>query len=167
MAPRKRSEENNTSEIQNPVVNAEEFTSIPTESIDFYQGEIERYQETIDRDLDESFLRYGFSLYHSLPPEKLVVLNQKLGFFKGDAIDKYNLAGLEILEENYAKAAEILEESLKEEPELADAIYNLALCYEKMDRKNDALPLWQQYQELIEDEEEQDAIENHIAEITA
>lgn len=167
MAPRKRNDENITAETQNPVVSSEEFSPVQTENIDFYQGEVERYQETIDRDLDESFLRYGFSLYHSLPPEKLVVLNQKLGFFKGDAVDKYNLASLEILEENYAKAAEILEDTLKEEPELSDAIYNLALCYEKLDRKNEALPLWEQYKEIIEDEEEQDMIENHIAEITA
>src|SRR5687768_1207826 len=115
-------------------------------SEDFYLAEVTRYEATVDRDLDEAFKRYGFTLYHSLPPVKQVQLAKKLGFMGTDAVDHFNLAGVEIAGERWDAAAKLLQKSLELDGTFADAAYNLALVYEKLDRKNDAINLWSRFQ---------------------
>lgn len=124
------------------------------EPSDFFEAEISRYSSNLEADPEDTYRRYGFTLYHSLPPVQMVLENQKLGFHRGDAIDTYNLAGIEIGKENFEGALALLEKALKEDPTLADAWYNLALCYEKLDRKADAKKAWNNYLEHTEDEEE-------------
>lgn len=150
--------------------NGETGTPDPYETTDFFEAEISRYSAHLEADPEETYQRYGFTLYHSLPPEQMVLENQKLGFFRGDAIDTYNLAGIEIGKENYEEAAKMLESALKMDDSLADAVHNLALCYEKLDRKADAIKLWEKYIELIADdedieEEERAPIVAHLAEL--
>jgi hypothetical protein len=79
---------------------------------DFYVSEVTRYEATVDRDLDEAFKRYGFTLYHSLPPVKQVQLAKKLGFMGNDAVDHFNLAGVEIAGERWDAAAKLLQKPL-------------------------------------------------------
>lgn len=136
------------------------------EATDFFEAEISKYSANLEADPEETYRRYGFTLYHSLPPAQMVLESRKLGFYHDDAVDKYNLAGIELGKENYDGARELLEAALKEEPELADAAHNLALCYEKLDRKGDALPLWNKYLELVdEDDEGLDQVRAHVAEL--
>jgi len=138
------------------------------ENSDFFEQEISRYSANLEADPEDSYRRYGFTLYHSLPAPQMVLENQKLGFFKGDAVDKYNLAGIEIGKENFAGAIELLEQALKEDDSLADAAYNLALCYEKVDRKADAVKIWNRYLTIVpEDEEDIDSVKAHLEELQA
>jgi tetratricopeptide (TPR) repeat protein len=135
------------------------------ESTDFFESEISRYSANLEADPEVTYRRYGFTLYHSLPPAQMVLENQKLGFFRGDSVDTYNLAGIELGKENYKGATELLEKALKEDPTLADAAYNLALCYERQDRKADALSTWNKYLEVAEDEEDLEEVRAHVAEL--
>jgi len=139
----------------------------PAADVDFYTGEVNRYTDTLERDLNDAFKRYGFTLYHSLPAPKQLVLAQKLGFLKNDAIDQFNLAGLAIAEEDYPKASKMLQKALELDGTLADAVYNLALCYEKMDNKAEALNLWTRFQELTQVDEDRAEVEAHLAELRA
>src|SRR5437773_2235980 len=75
---------------------------------DFYASEVGRYQAIVDRDIKEAFHRYGFTLYHSLPPAKQVEVSQKMGFWHKDAVDYYNLAGVAIQREDYSGAVQNL-----------------------------------------------------------
>ncbi len=137
------------------------------EAADFFEAEISRYSANLEADPEETYRRYGFTLYHSLPPVQMVLESQKLGFWKEDAVDKYNLAGIEIGKENFEGARELLEEVIKEDPEMPEAAYNLAMCYERLDRKAEALPLWNKYLELADEEEDEDvdAVRAHVAEL--
>lgn len=135
------------------------------EPVDFFENEITRYAVSLENNPEDAYQRYGFTLYHSLPPAHMVLESRKLGFYRDDAIDQYNLAGLEIGVENYEAAAGLLEKALKMDDSIADAAYNLALCYEKMDRKADAIKMWNRYKELAEDEEELVPVEAHLAEL--
>ena len=135
------------------------------ERVDFFEGEISRYAASLEADAEDAYKRYGFTLYHSLPAAHMVLESRKLGFYRDDAIDQYNLAGLEISVENYQAAAALLEKALKMDGELADAAYNLALCYEKMDRKADAVKLWNKFKELADDDEDLAPVDAHLAEL--
>lgn len=135
------------------------------EPVDFFDQEIQRYAASLEADSDDAYRRYGFTLYHSLPAAHMVVESRKLGFYRDDAVDHYNLAGLEIGSENYEAAAGLLEKALKMDDSMADAAYNLALCYEKLDRKQDAIKLWNRFKELADEEEEIAPVNAHLAEL--
>lgn len=135
------------------------------EGEDFYLAEVSRYEATVDRDLDEAFKRYGFTLWHSLPPIKQVQLAKKLGFMGNDAVDHFNLAGVEIANEHWEPAAKLLQKSLELDGTFADAAYNLAMVYEKLNRKNDAINLWSRFQELSQSDDERRAVDAHMAEL--
>ncbi len=137
------------------------------EPVDFFESEISRYAANLEADSDDAYSRYGFTLYHSLPPAHMVVESRKLGFFRDDAVDLYNLAGLEASNENYEAAAGLLEKALGQDETLADAVYNLALCYEKLDRKAEALKLWEKFKTLADEEEDLAPVDAHLAELQA
>jgi len=137
------------------------------EQEDFYDSEVNRYVATVDRDMGEAFQRYGFTLYHSLPAAKQVQLAEKLGFLSNDAVDHYNLAGVAIANEDWAKATKLLQKSLELDGTFADAAYNLALCHEKQGKKAEAINLWSRFQELTQNDDERRAVEAHLAELRA
>lgn len=140
----------------------------PQEPVDFFEKEMNRYISNLEVDSVDAYRRYGFTLYHSLPAAHMVVESRKLGFYRDDAIDHYNLAGLEASNENYEAAVDLLEKALKEDDTLADAAHNLALCYEKLDRKADAIAMWNTYRSLVdEDDEGLAAVDAHMAELQA
>ncbi|MBX7244314.1 MAG: tetratricopeptide repeat protein [Candidatus Sumerlaeaceae bacterium] len=134
---------------------------------DLYGAELERYQAILDRSLDEALSRYGFTLHHSLPPVRQVELMQQLGFKPKDAVDHYNLAGAAIAKEDFKGAVSQLQKALSLDGTFADAVYNLALCHEKLGKKQDAVQMWNRYIELTEGDEEKATVKAHLAELTA
>jgi tetratricopeptide (TPR) repeat protein len=137
------------------------------EPVDFFESEIARYSAALEADPEDTYRRYGFTLYHSLPPGQLVLESQKLGFFRGDAADQYNLAGLELEKNNLEGAKELLEKSIEMDDTIPEAAYNLALVYEKLDRKADAIKMWNRFLELADEDEELAPVEAHLAELQA
>jgi len=134
---------------------------------DFYASEVSRFETIMDRDLKEAFHRYGFTLYHSLPAARQVELSQKLGFVRNDATDYYNLGGVAIQREDYSGAIRHLNRALELDPKLSEATFNLALCYEKTNQKNEAVRQWKHYLEAVEDEDDKHAVEAHLQQLTA
>ncbi len=131
----------------------------------FFDLELARYEVVLERSVDEALERYGFTLFHSLPGLKQVELHQKLGFPVRDAIDQYNLAALAISREDYKGAAQLLEKAIKEEPTMGDAYINLALCCEKLDRRNEAVKHWEEALLHVESDEDRHAIQAHLDEL--
>lgn len=124
--------------------------------------EVERYTQVLNADLNEAFRRYGYTLLHSLAPSDQVRLRQKLGMATDDAIDLFNLAGLEIEAENYAGAVKLLEKAAGKTPTLADAYFNLALCFEKLGKDDSAKKAWNTFLEIAESEEDKAAVREYL-----
>lgn len=147
--------------------NGADMAMDPHDPTDFFESEISRYSANLEADPEETYQRYGFTLFHSLPPAQMVLENQKLGFFRGDAVDTYNLAGLELAKDNIEGGLELLEKSYKMDDSIADAAHNIALCYEKLGRKADSIKMWKRYVELAEEDEDRAPVEAHLAELQA
>lgn len=154
--------------------NADQVQSAPevtetgsAEEQDLYQTEVSRYMDTLDRGLDEAFERYGFTLFHSLPPARQVELSEKLGLLRHDAIDHYNLGGLAVEREDFETAIQHFQKALELDGTLADAAYNLALALERLDRKSDAINAWSRFLELAQSDDERRDVETHLAELKA
>lgn len=137
------------------------------EPADFYDAEVARFEAFLDRDPNEAFHRYGLTLIHSLPPQKQVELAQKMGFIPKTALDYYNLACLAIERQDVTAALGLLQQALKLDNEMEDAIYNLALCHERLGNKSEALNQWKKYLEIAEDEDSKEQVQAHLAELSA
>lgn len=136
-----------------------------TDPGDFYASEVAKYELAVDENLEASFQRYGFTLYHSLPALKQVELAQKLGFQKRDAVDFFNLASLDISREEFSAAIKNLQKALELDGSMADAAFNLALCYERIGKKQDAVNQWSRFIELSDNTEDRAEVETHLAEL--
>jgi tetratricopeptide (TPR) repeat protein len=140
----------------------------PTETVaDFYDHEVDRYSAALDEDLEDAMQRYGFTLFHSLPFTKQLELGRKLGFEPRDAVDFYNLAGVEIEAERYEAAIKLLQQALKADGQFADAAYNLALSHERLGNRGEAAKQWNRYLELTEDDASRQQVQAHLAEMNA
>ncbi len=142
-----------------------EFSEAEPAREEFFDKELARYEAILDRSNDEAFERFGFTMYHSLSGLKQVELRQKMGFETRDSVDLFNLAGLSVAREDYKGAAQLLEKAVKQDENLADARYNLALCYERLDRKSDALKNWEEFLKVSSSEEDKAAVSAHLAEL--
>lgn len=131
----------------------------------FIERELEQYRAALSRSWEAAYKRYGLVLFHSLNPEEKVKIMNNLGFEALDARDYYNLAVIAIDKEDYAAAEKLLDKALDIEPEHAESLFNMALLLEKTDRKIQAIEYWEQYLELIGDEEEIGKIAEHLEEI--
>ena len=160
---RSREDESGTTEVEATASAAEGAG----ETEDFYETEVARYQDVLNADLKQAFRRYGFTLYHSLPAARMIELAGQIGFQPKDAIDHYNVAGAAIEREDFASATKHLKKALDLDPELADAVHNLALCLEKTGHKAEATRQWQRYLELAEGDEDKEAVQAHLAELSA
>ncbi|MCX7017929.1 MAG: tetratricopeptide repeat protein [bacterium] len=137
------------------------------DDMDLYQREIERFHLCLDDNMEEAFQRYGFSLFHSLPPLKQIEIAKKIGIASATPLDYYNLGCLDVSREDYKAAVSHFKKALALDPGCADATYNLALCQEKLNHKSEAAELWTRYRELAEDEEDKTAVQAHLAELSA
>lgn len=132
---------------------------------DLYEKEIERYRNTLRRDIDKAYERYGFTVFHSLPPIEKIRLKEKIGFQIIDEIDYYNLGVAAVTKEEYQKGRENFEKAIELKSDFSDALYNLALSCEKLNDYQSAVKYWNAYLDLIEDTDEKQEIKKHLQEI--
>jgi len=130
----------------------------------FFEREIEKYRAFLKRSWDSAYKRYGLSLFHSLSVEERVKIMEELGFEPIDAKDYYNKAVLAIQENDLKKAEKYLDLALKEDPQHPESLFNMALLFEKTDRKAQSLNYWEKYIELIDNEVEIKMIADHLEE---
>lgn len=129
--------------------------------------EIERYVQALEADPAAAMRQYGFTLFHSLPPLRQVALTEKLGLAPAEPNDHFALAALAISREEYKAAVGQLQKCLAADPECADAVYNLALCYEKLGNKSQAVQQWNRFLEMTESSEDRSTVEAHLVELGA
>ena len=132
---------------------------------DLYQREIERYRQTLQLDSEVALERYGMTLIHSLSPAERVLALKEMGNDITDPADYYNLGHKAAGEENWDEAISYFRKALELEPTLTDAIYNLAVCYQKAGLLPQAKSTWQSYHDAIDRDSERARVKEHIAQL--
>jgi len=133
--------------------------------LDLYERELGRYRETLKLDPKLALERYGMTLINSINPAERARALKSFGMEVTDAVDFYNLGVQAGNEDNWTEAITHFRKALETDPSLVDAIYNLALCYEKTGHTPQAKSTWEIYIESIDDEDEIADIRSHVAEL--
>ncbi len=129
---------------------------------DLYEKELARYRETLRLDSEVALERYGMSLIHSLSPAEKVLALKDMGNEITDPADYYNLGHMHANDENWDEAINYFKRAIDLQPTLTDAIYNLAVCYQKANLLPQAKSAWQSYHDAIDDPAEKAEVQSHI-----
>lgn len=129
---------------------------------DLYEREMARYRETLRLDTEVAQDRYGMTLIHSLSPSEKVLALKEMGNDITNAADYYNLGFVHGEEENWDEAINYFRRAIELDPKLSDAIYNLAVCYERANLLPQAKSTWQNYHDTIEDNDLKREVKEHI-----
>ncbi|MBN1476170.1 tetratricopeptide repeat protein [Candidatus Sumerlaeota bacterium] len=124
---------------------------------------MEQFRLNLSKDMDEAQQRFGFTLFHSLTPQEKVRHLEALGFEPRDGIDHYNLGCVDALQGNFESAIGHFERAVADQPDLLEAVFNLALSLERAGRTPEAKKQWGRALDLTSDEAERREIEAHIA----
>jgi tetratricopeptide (TPR) repeat protein len=134
---------------------------------DLYDIQLETFRNELWQDIDQALERYGFAFFFSLSPSERIRIKNKLGLSPTTAVEFYNAACVAIEDGNFAEAQELLKKALELDPKLADAAYNLALCYERQGLKSEAKKAWDTFLSLCNDPALKEQIVAHVAELTS
>lgn len=135
-----------------------------------YERELKNFREAYQEDPQKAFGAYGLTLTHSLTKEEVLGLYEHVGFEPRDAADLYNRGVMAAKSEDYAKAIEHFRHALEKDSTLLDAVYNLAICYERTKQFPQALSTWQTLADSLRDQRNADEakmIKDRIAAIKA
>lgn len=124
-----------------------------------------RYRRILDEDGETALRCYGMTLINSLDPAERTLALQKFGVEVEAAVDLYNLGVHATRSENWAQAIEYFRRAIETDPEMVDAIYNMAVCYEKTGFVPQAKDTWNVYAQAVGDEAEAERVRRHMAEL--
>jgi tetratricopeptide (TPR) repeat protein len=130
---------------------------------EFYDVELEKARQAFTEDIDRSLVRYGFTLFHSLPPELQTRILKHLNITRTDsARDQYNLGCLLAMEGDFQGATAAFAAAVRLDAEFLEASYNLALALERSGETAAAKEQWNQYASLVQNDAEREQILAHI-----
>ncbi|MDK2971102.1 MAG: hypothetical protein PWP23_857 [Candidatus Sumerlaeota bacterium] len=132
---------------------------------DLYQRELDRYRGQIANEPQNALTRYGMTLINSLNPADRALALKQWGIEITEPIDYYNLGVKFAQEENWSEAILYFKRSVELDPELTDAIYNLAICYEKTGHTPQARSTWEVYIGSVGDSSETFRVKEHLKEL--
>ena len=112
---------------------------------------------------EAAYQRFGLALFHSFSDEEAETEREKLGITPKDALDHYNRGCLLAAREDFTAAAAAFERAVKLEPELAEALYNLALAQERAGNAAQARKSWNSFVERFGDRPEIAEVRDHLA----
>ena len=111
----------------------------------------------------DAYRRWGLAFFYSLEDEEAEAQREARGFDPQDALGHYNRGCLLAGREDFAAAVKSFAQAVKLDPELPEALFNLALAQEQAGHKADARRSWNQFIELFGDREEVAEIREHLA----
>ncbi|MCC5876875.1 MAG: tetratricopeptide repeat protein [Candidatus Sumerlaeia bacterium] len=129
---------------------------------DLYERELTRYRDTLRLDTEVALNRYGMTLIHSLGPAEKVLAMKEMGQEISNPVDYYNLGHMHAVDENWDEAINFFKRAIELDPTLHDALYNLAVCYQKANLLPQAKATWQTYHDSIDDEDHKVAVKGYI-----
>lgn len=130
--------------------------------MDRYEKDLEEYKQLLSKDSEEALKRFGLALIHSINPAERVLALRSFGIEASSPKDFYNLGVHAIQQDNWTEAIVNFKQAIEADPSQTDAIYNLALCYEKTGHIPQAKQTWEIYVDVISDEREKETIREHL-----
>jgi tetratricopeptide (TPR) repeat protein len=121
------------------------------------------YSTALEENLNEGLARYGFAFFHSLEDEDRVLYEEKIGLKPDSAVDFFNLGTANALKGNLEKALEQLQQALKMDADLGQALFNAGLVCEKMGKSKEARQYYEKYLGLTNNEEEKTQLQERLA----
>jgi tetratricopeptide (TPR) repeat protein len=119
------------------------------QDLDLYDRQLRFCKRMLAEQWEEAVDICGLWQIHSLAPEDKMKLFEQFGYKPVQAQELYNLGVRAVNEGDYKTAEKYFKQSIEENPEFNEAIYNLALTYEHVGNFKKSLDLWQLYQERI------------------
>jgi tetratricopeptide (TPR) repeat protein len=138
--------------------------------VEKFEKEREKFRTSSKEDLDLAYKTFGFTLVHSLSIDEGTDLLERCGFEPKNAVEYYNRGVVAVQRENYPRAIDQFRRAAEADSSLLDAIYNLAVCYERTKQVPQAISTWQTYLESVKDkgtEEEVKQVKERIAALKA
>lgn len=135
-----------------------------------YERELKNFRDAYQEDPRKALDVFGLTLTHSLTGEEVLELYGRAGFEPRDAADLYNRGVVAAKSEDYTKAIEHFRHALEKDSTLLDAVYNLAICYERTKQFPQALSTWQTLLDSLREQRNTDEakmIKDRIAAIKA
>jgi len=117
---------------------------------DIYSRHVEGFVKAAEEDFDKALDRFGFTVWHSLPPKDAAVLKERLGIRPLEALDFYNRGTAYAMEAKWAEAEADLRQAVKADPESAQAVHNLAVCLENLGRLGEARETYRAYLKMLD-----------------
>ncbi|MGF1574107.1 MAG: tetratricopeptide repeat protein [Sumerlaeia bacterium] len=130
--------------------------------MDRYDKDLEEYKELLISDSEEALKRFGLGLIHSINPAERVLALRSFGIEANAPKDLYNLGVHAIQQDNWTEAIVNFQQAIEADPTQTDAIYNLALCYEKTGHIPQAKQTWEIFINVVNDEREVEIIREHL-----
>lgn len=131
---------------------------MPKREADLYERNISRFRDIMREDKDAAFGLFGMTLINSISPAERAQALRQWGFEVSEAVDYYNLGCHSAQEENWSEAIVHFKHAIQMDPNLTQAIYNMAICYEKTGHMPQARSTWEVYLEVTPDETEKRVI---------
>lgn len=151
---------------------SESFSKPAEEEDDLFREELNRFEAVLEetkgeKNLETAMRRYGFSLFHSLSLEKQTELMLTLGLETASVIDVYNAACVRAAAGDLAASVTLFAKALEMRPEFPEAVYNLALAYEKQGNAKQAHAFWEKYLASAAHEDDKEAVRKHVSQQAA
>lgn len=134
-------------------------------SQDLYERELQTYRELLASDKEQALSRYGMTLINSLNPAERAGALKGWGVEITEPLDHYNLGVQAAREENWSEAIVHFKKAIELDPTLTEAIYNLALCFEKTGHVPQAKSTWDIYIKAVGSDDETRRIKQHLADL--
>jgi tetratricopeptide (TPR) repeat protein len=115
--------------------------------------------------LEGAFRRYGFTMFHCLPDEERILIEDQMGLTRKDASGAYNLGLAYAAKDDLETAISFWKQALKKDPDLVEAEFNLAVAYERQGNTTQARKQYERYLKMASDPEEIQVIQSHLSEL--
>lgn len=121
------------------------MSETPVQEPSLYDRELGIFREQVAKDLTTIHRYTGFTLLYSLPPDEFLKTRERLGMPKRTAHDLYNYGCVAAHDEQNDQAIKLFDQALKQQPNFPEALYNKAICLERLSKPKDAVKVWEQY----------------------
>lgn len=135
---------------------------MPSKKDDLYDRQLASYRAALKRDPEAALDRFGMTMINSLNPAERALAMRHFGVEAADSVDFYNLGVHFAQEENWTEAIDYFKRAVEANPELTQAIHNLALCYERTGHTPQAKSTWKVFLDATNDSSERSRIEQHL-----
>ncbi len=155
-----------TTDPKTPVANATPQSEDELTQQKLLDRQLAAFRESVAKEgLEGAFRRYGFTMFHCLPDEERILIEEQMGLTRKDASGAYNLGLAYAAKDDLETAISFWKQALKKDPDLVEAEFNLAVAYERQGNKTQARKQYERYLKMASDPEEVEAIQGHLSEL--